>query len=88
MTRDLRWAVLVGGFTGDGSAEHQLFAVDNGRGDQRVPVFTSQAAAEQYVLQRHIGEHCLIAEVIVSATPATEMRYTRTGSRIMASNCT
>jgi hypothetical protein len=84
--KQLRWAVLLGGFTGDGSQEHTLFRVDSGGGDSRVPIFTSQAAAEEYILHHHIGEFCLIAEVIVEARPATELAYHKTGRRIVASD--
>jgi hypothetical protein len=82
--KHLRWVVLVGGFTGDGSSEHSLFRTDTGNGDPRVPIFTSQAAAESYVLEHHGGDFCLIAEVIVETGAATELTYHKTGRRIIA----
>jgi hypothetical protein len=81
-----RWVVLIGGFSGDGSDDHSLFRLEDG--ETRVPIFTSQAAAENYILTRHLGEFCLLAEVIVEANVASEMTYLKTGRRITATSAT
>lgn len=79
---DQKWIVLTGGFTGDGSREHSLFRNDAG---DRVLIFNSRAAAENHVLTSGLGKFSLIAEVIATAYPATELRFD-TGSRIVTTS--
>jgi len=75
-----KWIVLSGGFTGDGSSKHRLYRNEDG---DRVLVFNSHAAAEEHVLLHKLGEHAMIAEVVVEASPATELNY-KSGARLMA----
>jgi hypothetical protein len=76
---EFKWIVLAGGFTGDGSREHQLFRNDAG---DRVLVFNSREAAERHVVD-HCAGYALIANVVAEATPAIELTYSD-GRRMVA----
>lgn len=67
-----KWIVLAGVFTGDGSPTHRLFRNKDGN---RLPLFNSRAAAEEYVLAHKAGQDCLIAEVVVTAHQVVNAEY-------------
>lgn len=73
-----KWVVLSGLFTGDGDRTHALYRNEDG---DRVPIFNNKAAAEDFIVQHRLGKHCLLAEVVMTSHPATELRYP-SGSRV------
>ena len=72
MTWNCPWVVLVGGYSGDGSAVHKLFR----NKEDRVATFNSRAHAEKYAKEHaEEGKYCLIAEIIGETQTNVEIVY-------------
>jgi hypothetical protein len=76
MAKTLKWVVLQGGFSGDGSQHHQLYRLEQ----DRVPFFVSKQDAMDHAASK--GQHAIIAEVSVYVEPMVAMLDAETGKEI------
>lgn len=73
-----RYAVLIGGFSGDGGADHALFDLENLLGS-RIPLFATREVALAWAVEHGVAHHGFIAELSMEIRPATQVTDCRSG---------